>query len=197
MSTSRKNKQGVKRSLDFVSQDESNGEAQQQRIVPSGKKSTNDATPVKKTKKNITDFFGSPAPSSSAARTLPVVTPPDFKKKEEVQYLSEQHTKKKRASSAHHVPTYIHKNVGYVREGEASLDPTTQKVFDLVDHHYIIPEGFENNRKFGPISGMSFEQRVIACYCNNLLDPKEGGQVEICTKCAEMDHKRDDCPTLL
>jgi hypothetical protein len=193
MPTSRKNKPRVKRSLDFDNQDENIGEAKQQKVA-SSTTATNDATPAKKKKEeDITDFFASPAPKSSAARVLPVVTPPDFKKQEEKDFQEKLRTK--RASSAH-VPTYLHKNVGYVREGEADLDPITQKVFDLVDRHYIIPEGFENNRKFGPISGVSFEQRVISCYCNNLLDPK-GGQVEICTQCAKQDHKRDDCPTLV
>ena len=187
--SNRQNKPGVKRGLDFDNRDRDNRESRLNDVV----KITNDATPTKKKKKkDISSFFASPAPSTSTAPAVPVVTPPEFKYR---QSKSPSPGKKKRTFSGY-VPAYIHKNVGYVREGETDLDPTTQKVFELVDQHYIIPEGFENNRKYGPISGVSFEQRVIASYSKNLLDPKKG-QVEICTQCAELDHKRNDCPTLL
>ncbi|CAB9511720.1 ZnF_C2HC [Seminavis robusta] len=184
----RSNKRGAKRSLQFNKKEE---EAKQENVVDLTF-ANDDSSPVKKkAKKEIKDFFTSDAVSTPSSRTkqAAVVTPPEKSQ-------SDDGKPTKKRDDDGYVQSYIHKNVSYVREGESELDPTTVKVFELVDEYYVIPKGFENDRKFGPKSGVSFEQRVISCYCNNLLEAKDG-KVDICTQCADEGHLRDDCPTLI
>lgn len=98
-----------------------------------------------------------------------------------------------------YVPTYIHKNVSYFRKGVAKLSDATQKTFALVEHNFVIPLDFEQNRKYGPLSGTSFEERAISAYNLGMLPPKhpESDGIEICSVCAIEGHKRDECPTLI
>ena len=98
-----------------------------------------------------------------------------------------------------YVPTYIHKNVSYFRKGEAKLSAKTETCFRLVAEHFVIPKDMEQSRKYGPLSGTSFEERVISAYNLGLLEPKrpESDGVEICSNCAEEGHTRDDCPKLI
>ena len=158
-------------------------------------KATASVTPQKKKKRDLHAFFSSPAATttSEAKTAAAVVTPPEAKKQKVTKAEASEKEEKKEGE---YVPIYIHKNVSYVRKGEADLDPATEKAFQLIEEHYLIPKGFENDRSYGPISGISFEERVIASYSNNLLKPKEEA-VEICTHCADVGHKRDDCEELI
>lgn len=196
---SRKEPPAAKRSLDFGNDDNDKVDLTED-FTPAPA-----VTPVKKQKKrDLRAFFSSPT-STAAATTnnaAPVVTPLDVKKRK--LDVSSTPTKKKKLEDEDqkredgYVPTYVHKNVSYVREGKAELDPSTAKVFQLVEEHYVVPEGFENDRSYGPLSGVCFEERVIASYRNNLLKPKNQKDViEICTHCADVGHKRDDCQELI
>ena len=98
------------------------------------------------------------------------------------------------------VPTYIHKNLSYKREGEAALPSNVHKSFHLIKEHFSIPDDFEQNHEYGPLSGTCFEERVIRAYNLNLLRPKapKDSTLRICSNCAMLnDHKRVDCPELL
>lgn len=97
-----------------------------------------------------------------------------------------------------YIPTYIHKNVSYQRKGQASLSDKVIQTFQLVCSHYDIPEDLETNRIYGPLSGISYEERAIAAYNLSLLKPKNGEEVgvEICSRCVTVGHKRSDCPLL-
>jgi hypothetical protein len=68
-----------------------------------------------------------------------------------------------------------------------------------VEKHFVIPQDFENNRKYGPLSGVSFEERAISAYSCGLLEPKTqaSAKVAICSACAEEGHKRSACPQLV
>ena len=103
-----------------------------------------------------------------------------------------------------YVPTYIHKNVGYARFGTAldRLSDGQKLAFAFVADKYHIPADFETNRKYGPLSGLSFEERVLAAYAIDGLAPSEGADSDvirkgICTFCGELGHKKKLCPELL
>lgn len=100
-----------------------------------------------------------------------------------------------------YVPAYIYKNIDYKRRGESTkLDDVTKKVFALVDQHYSLPTDLETNRKYGPKSGICFEEHAIRAYSLGLLEPSNPAAdtvVHICTACAKEGHVRDDCSTLI
>jgi hypothetical protein len=98
---------------------------------------------------------------------------------------------------SNYVPKYIHKNLDYKREGEKDLPKVSLDVYRLVCEHYEIPASFEQRRAFGPLSGVSYEERIIREYSIGNLSPKEGEAVSICTSCASLGHKREDCPNLI
>jgi len=106
--------------------------------------------------------------------------------------------RRKVAQQQEYVPTYIHKNVEYQRKGETK-DEMQVAAFKLVEKHFDIPDDFENNRKYGPLSGVSFEERAISAYSLGLLEPKteDSANVKICSACAQEGHKRSACPQLL
>ena len=68
---------------------------------------------------------------------------------------------------------FLHANVGYKVEGHADLTESTLKVFSWVKEHYSIPADFNTDHKFGALSGISFEERVISAYQFNLIQPKD------------------------
>lgn len=100
-----------------------------------------------------------------------------------------------------YVPTYIHKCIDYKRRGESTkLDDITKQVFALVEQHYSLPTDLETNRKYGPKSGICFEEHAIRAYSLGLLEPSNPAAdtvVHICTACAKEGHVRNDCPTLI
>lgn len=122
------------------------------------------------------------SPVSQRRRPTATVTP----EQEESQALSQ------------YIPTYIHKNLEYRRGGSANLSAATLEVFRLITQHYVIPEGFEQSRKYGPLSGTCYEERVIQAYSLGKLTPVEGSEkLVICTVCATEGHRRSSCPTLV
>jgi hypothetical protein len=156
-------------------------------------------TPQKKKAKTKHDFFspkGKPivTPDKFEGDEVEVVSPPLTKTR-----LSElfSPTKTKRVDDGPYVPTYIHKNLSYKRQGDASLSEKVVKTFELVKEHYEIPDDFESNRSFGPLSGTSYEERAITAYNLSMLDPKNADRVEICSNCVSVGHKRGDCPRLI
>ena len=106
--------------------------------------------------------------------------------------------KKEEKDDKPHIPVYIHKNLSYQRQGDASLTTTVRKTFELVEKHFSIPVDFEQNREFGPLSGTCYEERAIRAYNLGLLKPlDEDSTVEICSSCASLGHKRAECPKLI
>lgn len=130
-------------------------------------------------KRNTTTSFESPSPSKKPKTVT--VTP----EKEDLSKF---------------IPTYLHKNVEYCREGESSLPTTTIQIYKWICDRYEIPNDFEQQRSFGPLSGTTFEQRVIGEYTLGKLNRIENAPDEetmICTACAKSGHLRDDCPSLI
>jgi len=98
-----------------------------------------------------------------------------------------------------YVPTYIHKNLSYHRRGKATLDVKTLKAYDLVTRFFKVPENFEQDRRFGPLAGTCFEERIIQAYNLGMLEPIEekNAGIELCSECASEGHKSVDCPQLI
>jgi hypothetical protein len=95
-----------------------------------------------------------------------------------------------------YVPTYIYKNIDYKRQGDAKLGDVTKKIFELVQENFELPKDLETNRKYGPKSGVSFEEHAIRAYTQGMLEAKDQS-VDICTACARKGHQRDGCPKLI
>ncbi len=157
-------------------------------------------TPQKKQKSDH-DFFSSP-------KGKPVVTPDKvgdddvevFSSPVKKARLSELYSPQKKVMKSKeetYVPTYVHKNLAYKRKGIASLPSKVKATFELVQDHYDIPVDFEQSRFYGPLSGTSYEERVISAYNLLLLEPKDGDPVQICSSCIKLGHKRNDCPDLI
>jgi hypothetical protein len=123
--------------------------------------------------------------------TANIVTPP--KDEEE----DDQITKQYKAPQEKYVPKHIHKNLDYVPQGDSKPTKTIRKTFELIQKHYNIPDDLEQSPKYGPLSGSCFEERVISAYALDLLPPITDAKVLICTNCAALEHKREDCPKLI
>mmetsp|Transcript_26783 Transcript_26783/g.39622 ORF Transcript_26783/g.39622 Transcript_26783/m.39622 type:complete len:165 (-) Transcript_26783:152-646(-) len=99
-----------------------------------------------------------------------------------------------------YIPKYVYKNIDYKCKGQGKIDETVQQVFQLIEKHFRIPSDLEQNRKFGPKSGITFEEHAIRAYKLNMLEPRKSSDdqcIDICTHCAKEGHKRDECPELV
>jgi hypothetical protein len=135
-----------------------------------------------------------PVSPQKRKRGLDAFTSPVAKKKKVAAVTPEE---KERKALSRYVPEYIHKAVGYQREGKATLVENTITAFKLIVENYTIPEDFEQSRSFGPLGGTSFEERVIRAYTLGKLKPKDEKGIAICTQCCVLGHKRVECPTLI
>jgi hypothetical protein len=161
-------------------------------VISTPASTTTTETPKKKPRLGLGDGSQQKLDFSSPQKAaIAIVTPA---KKDEA-----KKTKKNTREQEPYVPTYIHKNLSYQRQGEASLTESTQTAFELVTRYFVIPEDFEQSRSYGPLSGSCFEQRVIRAHNLNLLEPRneEYANLEICSNCATKGHKRNDCPNLI
>lgn len=177
-----------------------------------------DVSVVEKATNSSSSFF-SPKRSTKKAATVTPSPSAAKKRRSLLQDETEGETPKKKKSKKKkkvdakaavctteepYVPTYIHKNVGYARFGTAldRLSDGQKLAFAFVVENYDIPADFETNRKYGPLSGTSYEERVLAAYATNGLTPSEDADSDlirkgICTFCGELGHKKKLCPELL
>ena len=185
----------------------------------SGEEKAPDVSVVEKAT-NSSSSFVSPKRSTKKAATVTPSPSAAKKRRSLLQDESEGETPKKKSKKKKadaeaaaiststteepYVPTYIHKNVGYARFGTAldRLSDGQKLAFAFVADKYHIPADFETNRKFGPLSGSSYEERVLAAYATDGLAPSEGADLDvirkgICTFCGELGHKKKSCPELL
>jgi hypothetical protein len=152
-----------------------------------------------------------------ASRASEAASSPKKKHRAVVAVTPEEETKLEQQdslASTSYVPKYIHANVSYKVQGTAPLAPATIKAFEYIVKHYEIPSNLEQQRAYGPLSGSSFEERVIQQYDLGQLVLKSDGDHDdeetkdndndssalehvICTCCASVGHERNDCPTLI
>ena len=161
-------------------------------------------SPKRSTKKAATV---TPSPSAAKKRRsllLEGETPKAKSKKKKKQNPEEAKVSATTTDEEPYVPTYIHKNVGYSSFGTATdrLTDGQKLAFNFVVEQYHIPSDFETNRKYGPLSGTSYEERVLAAYATNGLDPSEDADSTlirkgICTFCGIVGHRRKLCPDLI
>ncbi|EEC46903.1 predicted protein [Phaeodactylum tricornutum CCAP 1055/1] len=110
---------------------------------------------------------------------------------------------KPRPVAVEYVPRYLHQTLDYQRRGQKKDLPThTRTALALIEQYYEIPANLEQSRKYGPLSGTTYEELVLQAYTlGTLAVKKEDGaivsEVDICTECAVLGHRRGECPTLL
>lgn len=173
-------------------------------------------TPRKTRKARATDspMASAIAPASGATTraTASVVTPSPIRPKSRALLVETSGTKGSKSEvlgaideeKDEYVPIYIHKNVGYQRFGTAysRLTDGQRAAFNFVVDNYVIPTDFESNRRYGPLSGVCYEERALAAYATNLLEEREEIDSSVikkgvCSSCGTVGHRRNRCPDLL
>eukprot|EP00752_Nemacystus_decipiens_P011353 g10087.t1 len=101
-----------------------------------------------------------------------------------------------------HVQEAIHKEVQYSREGKGkdAVPEKTLAVFRFVKDAFVIPNGFEKDHKFGPLSGVSHEMRVVSAYMAGQLEARTEeakNGVKMCLECGNKGHFPRHCPVTL
>mmetsp|Transcript_24170 Transcript_24170/g.75595 ORF Transcript_24170/g.75595 Transcript_24170/m.75595 type:complete len:152 (+) Transcript_24170:51-506(+) len=67
-------------------------------------------------------------------------------------------------------PSALNKLIFYTREGESdSLPPEKRTIYDFIVSSCEVPADFERNHKYGPKSGISYEERLINAFCFELF----------------------------
>jgi hypothetical protein len=152
----------------------------------------------------IEKFFvkdGDGKKKSSAKRKL--VSPKSADSSELVEDLyyhsDDSNTQKKKGSGSDYHPDHIHSTVDYHHRGEVSLTTGQQNAYRFIRDHFNIPKDIELDSKFGPWSGICFEERVMRAYTLDELMPKKKGvnSLKVCTYCGEEGHKKGGCMKLI
>ena len=172
--------------------DDDDDEKERQQVREASRKRSAPSHPRETSRRTISKAASTP---NKGTATASIVTPAT----ETTVVKSTSSTQVDDRKTAEYVPTYIHKNVEYHRKGEASnsLPSKTLNVFQLITDHYAIPKDLEQSRSYGPLSGSTYEERVISAYRLGKLKASDTPATIICTGCAEIGHERDECPTLL
>ena len=70
-------------------------------------------------------------------------------------------------------PTNVHHCVGYTSKDDSDfskLNPGKKMAYNLINKYYQINDHFESNKAMGPLSGITFHQRVLSAYQNGQLE---------------------------
>mmetsp|Transcript_8156 Transcript_8156/g.16466 ORF Transcript_8156/g.16466 Transcript_8156/m.16466 type:complete len:246 (+) Transcript_8156:60-797(+) len=108
---------------------------------------------------------------------------------------------------ATYVPKAIYKNIGYrMRDNDSIMELSVgrRKALTHILSITTIPSDFET-RKYGPLSGITWEDRVLTSYDSLLIGEKDNsGNVRrkdekewICTECGIMGHRKKHCTKLI
>ena len=74
----------------------------------------------------------------------------------------------------YHIQTAIHAAVDFRREGESAKteESSLLEVYTFLKAECSLPTDLQNNtQKYGPLSGVSYEERAISAYVHGLLSP--------------------------
>ncbi|KAL3781480.1 hypothetical protein HJC23_009149 [Cyclotella cryptica] len=207
-----KDKKPTRRRLDFSGNNRESTTAESYKKLKVAKHETNDVssavTPEAGSKSYVTrtkskDLFAK-EPKSARKLVTPLkddlIEPVDlFGDKEDDDSVLYQSGDEEQ-DAKHYKPTHIHRNVDYHRRGELALDQRTLKAYRFIRHNFLIPSTFENDRKFGPLSGSCFEERVIRAYSLGQLAPRVAtteSSLLVCTYCGKEGHMKESCADLL
>ena len=93
-------------------------------------------------------------------------------------------------------PVALYQNVQYSEKGAArDLSKGEVAAFRAISENYEIPSDIEAT-SYGPLSGISFEQRVIAAHKAGKLRAKPGKPDDaICSTCGKAGHWNTYCPS--
>lgn len=156
--------------------------------------------------KNAAAATITPSPAAKKRRALLTETPEKKKQKKVSRRttVAEDLVAEEEGEEEPYVPKYIHDNVGYTRFGMSnnSLSDGQKAAFNFIAENYVLLPDFETNRRYGPLSGLCYEERAIAAYTANMLQPKadadkntlKGG---VCSSCGTIGHKKVRCPGLI
>ena len=96
-----------------------------------------------------------------------------------------------------HIPVFIHRNVGYkakgTKEAEEGLNAGQKKAFGTISSKCVIPPDFESSRRYGPLSGISYGQRVLGAFQSGFLEVKGKREFKICVSCGDEGHIKKEC----
>jgi len=119
---------------------------------------------------------------------------------EDLYYHSDDsNTQSKKSPGSDYHPDHIHGIIDYHHRGEVSLTTGQKNAYRFIRDHFNIPRDIELDSKFGPWSGICFEERILRAYTLDQLMPKkvDGSSLKVCTYCGEEGHKRDGCMKLI
>ena len=140
----------------------------------------------------LLSFSSNPSSTPSSKRAkVAIITP------------GEGEDSKESPSADTFIPVHVHKNLDYNTQGKAKLPETTLRAFSLICQTHEIPSGLEGKWIYGPLSGYSYEEKVLRAYTLDQLDPKaeyataDSTATKICIECAQQGHVLDECPLLL
>ncbi|GBG24694.1 Hypothetical Protein FCC1311_009122 [Hondaea fermentalgiana] len=73
------------------------------------------------------------------------------------------------------------------------------KVTQYVLDTHVVPDDFDRSSKYGPRSGVCFEERLVSAYEQGLLAPKDPAKppVKMCRECGTSGHFCWECPSLV
>lgn len=87
-----------------------------------------------------------------------------------------------------------------------SLSKGKVDLVKFIQEHFEIPKDFETNSKYGPYSGLCFEDRLITSYEWRQLEPKDNfkralnadDKWKMCWRCLELENHlaREGCPNV-
>lgn len=94
------------------------------------------------------------------------------------------------------IQSKLQETVLYTREGVSAPSHTEARVLAHVRANYSIPDDFELDKvRFGPLSGLSYERRLITAYMAGALPLLAGrAHVKMCRACGAEGHFPSDCP---
>jgi len=92
-------------------------------------------------------------------------------------------------------------HLGYKPAGICELTDAEEKVLREIHRLNLQPAGFEFDKRYGPMSGLSFEHRLVAAYSCGLLHAAAGIPFEeaaaVCAACGAAGHRQSSCTTVI
>ena len=159
-----------------------------------GKRASTIKTHARAVKKRVHDEDGLKAAQGSSEResSSKRVRVPDYTKHQD-SGLGEDSGELEYADTG--PPKHLHALLKY---GPKPLSRAERSGLKYVLDHCVIPDDFPQSKRYGPLSGMSHEGRVLAAYSARLLELKEPargwGATAICLTCGAEGHVKRECP---